>query len=126
MILGPFFGGNVISQICQFFNSGGHRNAEIFWLSACHTGQTAITKGLECPRFDKEDDVSCISIVIAVCLVWHAETQEYLGVRMTAVVEKLANLGNYIASEKWPQDPNELLKINDPGIILLEKECSTR
>ena len=124
MILGPFFGGNVISQICQFFNSGGHRNAEIFWLSACHIGQTAITKGLECPRFHKEDDASYVSIVIAVCPVWLAETPEYLDVPMTAAVEKLANLGNDIASEKWPQDPNELLKINDHGIILLEKECS--
>ena len=68
--------------------------------------------------------MSCISIVIAVCLVWHAETREYLGVRMTAADEKLAKLGNDIASGKWPQDPNELLKINDHGIILLEKECS--
>ena len=33
-------------------------------------------------------------------ILWHAVTREYFGVLMIAGVEKIANLGNYIASEK--------------------------
>ena len=37
-----------------------------------------------------------------------------------------ANLENYIASEKRPQNQNAFIKINDIGVILLGKEFYTQ
>ena len=36
--------------------------------------------------------------------------------------DRRANLENYIASEKRPLNQNAFIKINDLGVILLEKE----
>ena len=48
---------------------------------------------------------------------------------MTPIVTfdtKEAKLENYIASEKWLYNQNACIKINDLGVILLEKQLYTQ
>ena len=57
---------------------------------------------------------------------WGSQTMEIFGTSVVTFEKEVANFENYIASEKRPKNPNAFIKINDLGVILLEKEFYTQ
>ena len=51
---------------------------------------------------------------------------EIFGTSIVTFETEVANFENDIASEKQPKNPNTFIKINDLGVILLEKEFYTQ
>ena len=51
---------------------------------------------------------------------------EIFGTSVVTFQTEVANFENDIASKKRPSNPNAFIKINDLGVILLEKEFYTQ